>query len=229
MKGNGTSIFTFDKVGVIFTAHNRRVTVLSDFEIDVRRGERIVLQGKSGAGKTTVLNLMAGFLPPSEGRVRFFGDDLYDLSARGIARFRNRDVGIVHQFFNLIPGFDALTNVAAPLRIAGCSRKKAGEEALQMLDKVGVAARAQHYPREMSGGEQQRVAIARALIRSPQVILADEPTGNLDPATSAGILDLLAELTNDSTTVVVATHDARVAEFGSRIVEVVGTSAHQHR
>jgi ABC-type lipoprotein export system ATPase subunit len=215
-----TPIYSFEDVELVFRAHGRHIPVLSGFNATVMPGERVVLRGMSGAGKTTVLNLMAGFLSPTLGSVRFNGRDLGTLTGREMAVFRNGQIGIVHQFFNLIPSFSSLANAAAPLLVAGCGRKKAKERAMELLERVGVAGRAEHYPRELSGGEQQRVAIARAVIHRPSVILADEPTGNLDAASSAAVLEILAGLSDDHTTLIVATHEQDVAALGGRVVTV---------
>lgn len=219
-------IYSFEDVHVVFRAHGRQVPVLWGFSVNVEPGERLVLRGSSGAGKTTVLNMMAGFLTPTLGSVRFDGRDLRSFTLKEISAFRNSEIGFVHQSFNLIPSFSSLANAAAPLLIAGWSRKKAREHALELLDRVGVAGRAEHRPGELSGGEQQRVAIARAVIRRPRVILADEPTGNLDAATSSAILHLLREVAGDRMTVVIATHDEQVTAFGTRVIEVASQHSH---
>ncbi len=213
-------VYAFEDVGFTFSAHGKQVAVLSELDIDIMPGERIILRGPSGVGKTTILNIMAGFLSPTLGRIRFNGRDLRSLSNGEMADFRNSQIGIVHQFFNLIPAFSSLANAAVPLLSSGCARREAMGQAMELLDRVGVAGRAEHYPREMSGGEQQRVAIARAVIRRPSVILADEPTGNLDGATGAAILELLDELAGDHMTMIVATHDDAVTRFGDRVIDL---------
>ena len=187
-----------------------RVDVLDGLDLAVRPGERLAVVGPSGSGKTTLLLLVAGLERPTRGSVAIDGVALDTLDADGLADLRRDRLGIVFQSFHLMPTLCALDNVALPLEIAGRpgARRRAGE----VLGQVGLAARAGHYPSQLSGGEQQRVAIARALVHEPKLILADEPTGNLDDRTGEAVEDLLFELHERSgTTLVLITHDAPLA------------------
>lgn len=203
-----------------YKLNQKKIRILDNFTLDVREGEFLALMGPSGSGKTSILNIMAGFLRPSSGKVFYKDVDLYDLDRSSIARYRNEDIGIVHQFFNLISDFNALENVMAPLLIAGTRRKEAMQLAEALLEEVGVLARASHYPAELSGGERQRVAIARALINESNVLLADEPTGNLDSVNSKETIDLFCRIHKKSTTIVIVTHDSSVAEKADRTIDL---------
>ncbi|MDO8949491.1 MAG: ABC transporter ATP-binding protein [Actinomycetota bacterium] len=214
-------LYTMRDVSVQYRIGERRVDVLRDFSFAVEDGEFITITGPSGRGKTTVLNILAGFLPPTSGTVLWEDNDLYAQSDDQTARYRNSQIGMVHQFFNLIPELNAVQNVMAPGLIGGANRHEARRRAEAMLDRVGVLGRAEHLPSEMSGGEQQRVAIARALMNSPRVVLADEPTGNLDRVTAAEIVALMSRLhAEDGTTMILVTHDPTVAAAGTRMIQM---------
>lgn len=194
-----------------------RVHVLRGISLDVERGEAVGLVGPSGSGKSTLLTVMAGLERPDTGRVTIAGTDLGGLDEDGLARFRGRNIGIVFQSFHLIPNMTALENVAVPLELAG-HRDPFGV-AERELAAVGLADRVTHYPGELSGGEQQRVAIARALAPEPRILIADEPTGNLDQATGRQIADLLfAKARERAMTLVLVTHDPALANRCSRQV-----------
>ena len=196
--------------------------VLKNTHIAVNAGEKLAVVGVSGSGKTTLLNLLGGLDDPSAGTVRVCGMDWQQLSVSERAEWRNKHVGFVYQFHHLLGEFSALENVALPCLIGGASVAQARQRAEQMLGKVGLAQRVQHKPAELSGGERQRVAIARALVTSPAVVLMDEPTGNLDPATAEVILALLLEL-NQSLNIsfVVVTHDPAIAARMDRQVSLI--------
>lgn len=199
-----------------------RIEVLRGVDLELRRGEFVAVLGASGAGKSTLLHLLGGLDRPDAGRLVFGGRDLGAFSGRDLAEFRNRKVGFVFQFFCLLPELDALENTSLPARLARVPIRDADARARRLLERVGLKDRVEHKPLELSGGEQQRVAIARALVNQPELVLADEPTGNLDSRTGAGILDLLDELRREQCiTLVVATHDAHVAARADRIVELV--------
>ena len=201
--------------------------VLRDVDLTVRRGEFLALRGASGAGKSTLLHLLGGLDLPNAGRNHFDGSDLRALPARALARLRNRRVGFVFQAYHLLPELSALENVALPARMARLSPGHAAARGRDLLERVGLGERLEHRPYELSGGEQQRVAIARALINQPDLILADEPTGNLDSHTGEEIIQLLCELREERrATLIMATHDARIAARAPRVVELVdGTVA----
>jgi putative ABC transport system ATP-binding protein/lipoprotein-releasing system ATP-binding protein len=188
--------------------------VLRGVSLQVHEGEKVFLCGASGSGKTTLLYILGGLEKPSQGEVFVSGNGLYSSSATDRARIRNRDLGFVFQNYHLLPELTALENVALPALIDG---RASQDRAKELLGRVGLGERIHHLPTELSGGEQQRVALARALVNDPAIILADEPTGNLDAATGRQIMDLLFEIVGESKkTLLVVTHDANLAERGDR-------------
>ena len=194
------------------------VTVFRDLSLDVEKGVFAAIMGPSGVGKSTLLHLLGAIDRPDVGRVEIFGSDLAVLGARDRARFRNARIGFVFQFHHLLPEFTAEENVAFPLRIAGMSAPEARKLASERLERVGLADRRSHLPRALSGGEQQRVAIARALARTPGLLLADEPTGNLDVDSAASVFDLLEELHRErGMTTVLVTHNPDLASRCDKI------------
>lgn len=196
-----------------FLHRGETLPVLKGLDFCIYPGDRIAIMGPSGAGKSTLLQVMGTLDAPTGGTMKFDGEDIFERSSAGLARFRNDQIGFVFQFHHLLPEFTALENVMMPGLIGRMSRSKAEERAQELLDDVGLSGRVHHQPGELSGGEQQRVAVARALFKEPRLLLADEPTGNLDLRTGAGIHAILREL-NEKTgvTVVVVTHDPRLAE-----------------
>jgi len=205
-----------------YSLGKRSLEVLRGVDVSLERGEFLALRGASGAGKSTLLHLLGGLDSPTEGEVLFQGQNLSELSRRELARMRNQHVGFIFQFYYLLPELDALENVCLPARMARTSARKAETRGRELLARVGLKERMEHKPYELSGGEQQRVAIARALMNEPQLILADEPTGNLDSHTGEEIIDLLCSLrTEKQTTLVVATHDAKVAARAPRVIELL--------
>jgi len=196
-----------------------RVHILKDIDLDIGRGEAIGLVGPSGSGKSTLLMVMAGLERADTGTVMVAGETLELLGEDALARFRGRNVGIVFQSFHLIPTMTALENIAVPLELAGAA--DAYERAAEELAAVGLSARSHHYPAELSGGEQQRVALARALAPNPAILIADEPTGNLDEATGGEIVKLLfAGHEQRGTTLVLVTHDSSLAKRCDRVVRL---------
>jgi len=196
----------------------RRIEVLRGISLEIQRGEKIFICGASGAGKTTLMYTLAGLERPESGVVQFEGRDLYNGSSASQARFRNTKMGFVFQGYFLLPELTALENVALPGMIGGRSTT---ENAQQSLETVGLGDRMQHLPAELSGGEQQRVAIARALANDPEIIFADEPTGNLDSKTGDAIVDLLLTLARErKKTLLVVTHDERLAARGDRTLRI---------
>jgi len=196
--------------------------VLRGVDLTVPRGDFLALRGASGAGKSTLLHLLGGLDTPSSGEIWFNGEKLSSLSGRALAKLRNHRVGFVFQAYHLLPELDALENVCLPARIARVSAAEAGQFGAELLERVGLKDRMEHRPYELSGGEQQRVAIARAMINKPELLLADEPTGNLDSHTGEEIIELLCALRAErQTTLLIATHDARVAARAPKVVELV--------
>jgi putative ABC transport system ATP-binding protein len=196
-----------------------RVHILKDIDLNIGRGEAIGLVGPSGSGKSTLLMVMAGLESADTGTVAVAGENLGELDEDALARFRGRNVGIVFQSFHLIPTMTALENVAVPLELAGAP--DAQERARDELANVGLGQRLHHYPAELSGGEQQRVAVARALAPNPAILVADEPTGNLDEETGQQIIDLLfAGFEKHGTTLVLVTHDQSLAQRCGRVVRL---------
>lgn len=197
----------------IYTKGTVQIRALHDVSCKIDRGSYISIVGKSGSGKSTLLNLVGGLDRPTSGTIRFDGVDLGKMTRYQLALHRRFAVGMVFQSFNLIPGRTACENIILPLVFAGIPRRKRKERAEELLDGVGLSGRINHYPSELSGGEAQRVAIARAMANEPQVILADEPTGNLDSSTSAEIMDLLVSLNRyRGLTILMVTHDRETAE-----------------
>ncbi len=197
------------------------VPALRGADLRIAEGEHVALVGPSGAGKSTLLYLMGLMEEPTFGRVALFGEDVSNLGDADRSRLRGRTIGFVFQAFNLIPQLKAWQNVALPLRYQRVSKREQKERALAMLERVGLAERAEHYPAELSGGEEQRVAVARAMVIRPRLVLADEPTGNLDSQSGRAVLDLLEEARSDGATLVVVTHDPAVAARAERLVRVV--------
>ena len=200
----------------------RSLEVLRAVNLELHPGEFLALRGASGAGKSTLLHLLGGLDGPNQGEVWLAGRNLATLSRRDLARVRNQEVGFIFQAYYLLPELDALENVCLPARMARTNAAKAESKGRELLARVGLSDRIDHKPYELSGGEQQRVAIARALINDPDLILADEPTGNLDSHTVEEIIELLVSLREEKqTTLVIATHDARVAARAPKIIELV--------
>ena len=204
------------------------LTILSDVSFEVASGEAVAIVGVSGSGKSTLLGLLAGLDTPSSGTVSIAGTDIFALDEDGRAALRAKSVGFVFQSFQLLPAFTALENVMLPLELAGVA--SAHDKAQAMLQRVGLAARVGHYPKQLSGGEQQRVAIARAFVREPKLLFADEPTGNLDAATGEQIADLMFELNREhQATLLLVTHDQTISQRCSRRLQLTaGKLEHQN-
>lgn len=195
--------------------------VLKGIDLTINKGEVVSIVGPSGAGKTTLLQIIGTLDKPDTGTVSINGQDITKLSAKKLADFRNRHIGFVFQFHQLLPEFTALENVMIPALIAGTSRKEAKEEALRLLDMLGLAARASHKPSELSGGEKQRVAVARALVNKPDVILADEPSGSLDSENKKDLHQLFFDLRDRlGQTFVIVTHDESLAAITDRTINM---------
>ena len=205
-----------------YTMGKRSLEVLRGVELEVARGEFLALRGASGAGKSTLLHLIGGLDLPNAGEILFAGQNLVTFSERKLTEFRNRRVGFIFQAYHLLPELDALENVCLPARMARVPSTQAATRGRELLTRVGLQDRLDHKPSELSGGEQQRVAIARALINEPELILADEPTGNLDSKTGGEIIELLKSLCAEKqTTLIIATHDANVAARAARVIDLL--------
>ena len=187
--------------------------VLKGVDLEINRGDFIGIMGPSGSGKSTLLSIIGTLERPDEGEV-FYGERaITSLDDEALSRLRNRRIGFVFQFHNLLPEFNALENVMLPLLIGGESRSKAAKRVGELLDKFGLSGRSHHYPSELSGGERQRVAVARALVTEPDVLLADEPTGNLDRKNADLLMDLLLSLNEEGTTIVLVTHNEQLSKY----------------
>jgi len=204
-----------------YTQGPRDVEVLRGIDLQVKRGEVLVIVGASGAGKSTLLHLLGGLDAPTAGQVVLDGASLFAMGNTERTRMRNALIGFVFQSYNLLPELDALENVCLPALLSARREDDLAERGVELLKAVGLGERLEHRPAELSGGEQQRVAIARALMNRPSLLLADEPTGNLDSKTSEAILDLLWQMRAESgTTMVMVTHDEHIARRGERVLEI---------
>jgi putative ABC transport system ATP-binding protein len=196
----------------------QEVHALRDVSLSIKKGEFLSVMGASGSGKSTLLNLIGGLDQPTSGEIFIDGRPLHGISDYELTLIRRRRVGFIFQFFNLLPILTAVENVSLPLLLEGTPYPEIKPKAVRLLEQVGLGARTEHRPEQLSGGEMQRVAIARALISDPAVLLADEPTGNLDSQTSEEIFMLLKNLNDQGQTIVLVTHDSRAAAYGSRII-----------
>ncbi|MGO9314950.1 MAG: ABC transporter ATP-binding protein [Syntrophobacteraceae bacterium] len=201
-----------------YSRGGQKVPVLHGIDLRVREGEFLALMGPSGSGKTTLLNLIAGLDRPDSGRLVVAGVPISELGETDLARWRAIHVGFVFQFYNLLPVLSALENVELPLQLRSLSRKERREHAVTALELVGLAGRLRHHPGQLSGGEQQRVAIARAIVTDPSLIVADEPTGDLDKSSAREVLSMLEQLNTESgKTIIMVTHDPKAAESAGRM------------
>jgi putative ABC transport system ATP-binding protein len=204
-----------------FGSGDTRVRALHGIDVDVFPGELTYLVGESGSGKTTLISIVAGILYPSEGSVRVFGSEIYDLSRNALVLFRLSNIGFIFQQYNLIPTLTAAENASVPLVAAGMKRIEAVDRARSTLDKLNIGQLAERLPRQMSGGQQQRVAIARALVHDPRLIVCDEPTAALDASSGRRVMDLLREVAiQPDRAVIIVTHDNRVFDLADRILEI---------
>jgi lipoprotein-releasing system ATP-binding protein len=200
----------------------KRVEVLKGVDLTFSQSEKVAIVGASGVGKTTLLHVLGTLDRPTSGKILYEGKDIYTLNAKNLALFRNREIGFVFQFHHLLPEFNALENTMMPCLIQGIPKEESVSRAEAILTLVGLKERLSHKPGELSGGEQQRVAVARALVLEPKVLLADEPTGNLDTKTGESVFDLLQELNQiKGVTLIVVTHNLRLAEKLSRQIQLI--------
>lgn len=218
---SSTMILQVQHVFKNYQIGDHKIPVLNDINFEIEEGSTVSIVGPSGSGKTTLLGLCAGLDQSSEGDIILNGIELTGLSEDKLAQVRNEHVGFVFQNFQLLPTLTALENVLVPMELRGMRNKQ--KEALELLEKVGLSARADHYPSQLSGGEQQRVSLARAFANKPKILFADEPTGNLDAETSAIIEDMLFQLNKESgTTLVIVTHDLDLAAKTQKIIPIKG-------
>jgi ABC-type lipoprotein export system ATPase subunit len=222
-----TPVLQLKSVGKTYRRGDEQVHVLVDFDFTLHAGEFVVVTGPSGAGKSTLLHIAGGLDAPDNGTVAVAGQDIWAKSAGARAAFRRRHLGFVFQFFNLVPMLTAVENVSLPLVLDGMRARTADARAEELLERVGLGDRARHRPAELSGGQMQRVAVARALVARPSLILADEPTGNLDSHSSTEVLDLLRSLSDeDGAAVVLVTHDQAATRYGTRELRLVDGQAY---
>lgn len=227
-KSNATPALQLTGVAKSYRRGEEHVQVLVNFGFTLYAGEFVVLTGPSGAGKSTLLHIAGGLDEPDSGTVSVAGQDVWSMSSRERAAFRRRNLGFVFQFFNLVPMLTAVENVSLPLVLDGVPARMADARAEELLQRVGLGDRARHRPAELSGGQMQRVALARALVTRPSIVLADEPTGNLDSQSSVEVLELLRSLSDEEgAAVVLVTHDRAAARYGSREMHVVDGRANE--
>ena len=218
---NNSCVIAADNLGKSFHDGELDVQVLKNITLRAQGGERIAIVGSSGSGKSTLLQLLGGLDRPTQGEITLCGNNLHQVNDTLRGQLRNRYLGFIYQFHHLLPEFSALENVAMPLMVADLDRHEIKRKAREMLQRVGLQARLKHKPGELSGGERQRVAIARALVTQPKVILADEPTGNLDNKTAMQVYDLMLDLNRElNTAVIMVTHDIRLAERMNTVYEL---------
>ena len=197
------------------------INAVQGIDLELEAGDRVLVMGPSGSGKTTLLSILGGLLTPTSGRVSIGGDDIYAYDPRERAQLRLRRLGFVFQSFNLLSALTARENIETPMRLAGASRGESAGRAIELLDRLGLGDRADHRPRDLSGGEKQRVAIARALVNGPDVVLADEPTANLDAATGQDVAQILCRLgCEEGKAVLIVSHDDRLTGIATRVVRV---------
>jgi putative ABC transport system ATP-binding protein len=215
-----TRVLELDGIEQLYGTGDAAVHALRGIDLHVEKGDYVAIMGPSGSGKSTLMNLLGCLDIASHGTYLLAGHDVASLDENELARVRNQEIGFIFQSFNLVPRMTALANVELPLVYGGVRRAERRARALEALDRVGLSARADHEPQELSGGQQQRVAIARALVTNPTLVLADEPTGNLDSTSTEEILAIFDELASSGRTIVIITHEEHVAERAHRILSI---------
>ena len=214
------SIIHLDNIQKSYFMGSQAIPVLKGINLDIFKNEYVALMGPSGSGKSTLMNILGCLDSPTAGAYILNGKDVSKMPDNDLAAVRNKEIGFVFQQFNLLPRLSAAENVALPLVYAGVSKKERLERAMDVLNKVGLADRSHHKPNELSGGQIQRVAIARALVNNPAIILADEPTGNLDSKTSVEVMDIFGKIQQGGNTVVLVTHEEDIAKYAKRVVRL---------
>ncbi len=227
-----SSIIQLENIKKSYYLGKQELKVLKGISLEVFKNEYVALMGPSGSGKSTLMNILGCLDSPTSGSYILNGEDVSKMEDDDLAEVRNKEIGFVFQQFNLLPRLTAAENVALPLIYNGTSKKLRTENALEMLDRVGLADRSHHKPNELSGGQNQRVAIARALVNNPSIILADEPTGNLDSKTSVEIMHIFDKIQAEGNTVILVTHEENIAEYAHRIIRLKDgmiESDHHHK
>jgi len=214
------SIIQTKNIAKVYRMGDEVIHALQSVSIDVQRSEYVAFMGPSGSGKSTLMNIIGCLDTPSSGTYLLNDQDVSDMSENDLATVRNKEIGFVFQTFNLLPRSSSLDNVALPLIYAGTGKSERQDRAMQVLESVGLGSRAYHKPNELSGGQRQRVAIARALVNNPSIILADEPTGNLDTKTSYDVMDLFQQLHDEGNTIIMVTHEDDIAHYAHRIIRL---------
>lgn len=207
-------------ISKIYNIGSEKLTVLDDVSLNIEKGEFVAIVGASGSGKSTLMNMMGGLDRPSIGEVIIEGEDISKFKDKKMSKFRNEKIGFVFQSFNLEPTLTALENVMMPLMIAGVSDKEMKEKAKSVLETLGMGDRMKHKPTELSGGQRQRVSIARALVNNPKIILADEPTGNLDSKSGTAAMEMLTNFKKKGYTIVMVTHNMEEARYADRVIKI---------
>ena len=212
-------LISLKNIRKVYKVGNEKVVALDCINLDIEKGELCCILGTSGSGKSTLLNLMAGLERPTKGSIKIKGKPIERMGENGLARFRRKNIGFVFQSYNLLPTLTAMENVSLPLTFRRMDKKLRDKKALELLTQVGLESHARHKPNQMSGGQQQRVGIARAFIGNPEIVFADELTGNLDSKTSEDIMNIITSIARENNqTLVIVTHDANIAKYGDKIV-----------
>lgn len=220
MAGENNILINIEHIAKIYEMGAEKVFALRDVSLNIHKNEYVAIMGPSGSGKSTLMNILGCLDTPTSGIYMFKGNDVNDMDDNELAEIRNREIGFVFQTFNLLPRASSLKNVELPLVYAGISKADRLEQAEATLKNVGLGDRIHHKPNELSGGQRQRVAIARALVSSPSIILADEPTGNLDSKTGIEIMKLFDELWKKGNTIIIVTHEEEIARYAHRIIRI---------
>lgn len=218
---SATNIIQINRLGKVFLTEDVETHALSDINFTIAKGEYVSFSGPSGCGKSTLLNILGLLDSPSAGEYRLNGKQVANLSANDRADIRNQEIGFIFQAFNLVGDLTVYENVEIPLTYRKIPKKERKEKVMACLEKVGMAHRVNHYPTQLSGGQQQRVAVARALVGDPNMLLADEPTGNLDSKNGGAVMDLMQELHEDGATICMVTHDSRYTGHASRVIQLM--------
>lgn len=221
MRKKGEPIMRLENVSKVYTMGEEKVYALNGINLDIHEGDLASVLGPSGSGKSTLLNMLGLLDPPSAGSIFLDGIETTRLSEKGLAGVRGKKIGFIFQMFNLIPSLTVLQNVMLPAVIYESDPVKTRQKATEILGKIGMGDRLSHFPNQLSGGQRQRVAIARSLINDPEIILADEPTGNLDSKTGAEVLGMFKKLNDEGKTIIIVTHDLHVAKITKRTIRVV--------